>query len=252
MMEKCEAEDSVYGAVWSLPATIGFTVVIGLVFIYAQLAGLRLFIVTAHPDIDWSAAERLIASYQSHGIALSYGMFASAIVCIPLVLVAIKLKKKASLRNYLGLRPVGIATFGCWLAALFTFLVAFDLLLWLLGRPVVPEFSENIYRSAQGSWILWLAIVVVAPAVEEIFFRGFLFPGLAASIPGPIGATIITASTWAALHIQYDHLLILNIFIIGLILGWARHKTGSIWLTCGLHLSINLGAMLLTAFTVPG
>ena len=42
------------------------------------------------------------------------------------------------------------------------------------------------------------------------------------------------------------------IFLIGILFGMARYKTGSILLTFMLHASMNLSAMLLTAFTLAG
>ena len=114
----------------------------------------------------------------------------------------------------------------------------------------MPDFSIEIYRSAAGSWVLWLAIVLVAPLAEEVFFRGFLFRGFAASMLGPAGAIVLTALIWAAFHLQYDYLQMGFVFVVGLLLGMARYLSGSIVLTSGLHVLMNLSAMLLTAVTL--
>lgn len=239
-------------AVWGLAGTLVWGVVIAVVYVYAQVVGMGVYISMDNPGAGADRVEQLFAEYGTHGIALSVGVIVSGVVCLPLIAAAIKLKRNTSLRAYLGLELVGRAVAARWLLALCLLAIVFDLLLWLLGRSIVPEFSQDIYRSVDGAWPLWLAIVLVAPVVEEVFFRGFLFPGLAASLPGPVGATVITALVWAAFHIQYDLLLIGYIFLIGLLLGWARHRTGSILLTIAMHVFLNLCAMLLTAYTVSG
>ena len=62
-------------------------------------------------------------------------------------------------------------------------LVASDLVMYSLGRSIVPPFMVGIYRT---SWlpILLFAIVVLAPVGEEILFRGFLYNGIAVSRGG--------------------------------------------------------------------
>ena len=67
---------------------------------------------------------------------------------------------------------------------------------------------------------------------------------------GPAVAITLTALVWAGFHLQYDYLQMGFIFVIGILLGMARYKSGSILLTFGLHASMNAGAMLLTAYTL--
>ena len=82
------------------------------------------------------------------------------------------------------------------------------------------------------------------------FVRGFIFSGLTSSIVGPKGAILITSFIWTAVHIQYDFYWLVSIFVVGIALGIARYKTGSVILTIGLHVLINLGAMVTTAIAI--
>ena len=52
------------------------------------------------------------------------------------------------------------------------------------------------------------------------------------------------------LHIQYDWLGMVQIFAIGLMLGWFRWASGSTTLTIVMHVLINLEAMIETAIKV--
>ena len=87
-----------------------------------------------------------------------------------------------------------------------------------------------------------LAIVVAAPVIEEILFRGFMFRGIASSPLGVTGAILMTAALWALLHVQYDWFGIGTIFLAGLFLGIVRARTRSTLLTTLLHALANLVA----------
>ena len=238
------------GALWGLGGTLAWGVVIGLVYVYAQVVGIGYYIGLRHADAASGDIERLLGQHQYDGMALSFGLFAAALVCIPLILAATRLKQGSKPKAYLGLRPVDGWNFARWGGAILALAAAFDLLQWLGGQPIVPPFMTELYVSAAGSAVLWFAVVIVAPATEELLFRGFLLPGLAASVIGPVGAIVLTSLLWAAFHVQYDLLQTSFIFIVGALLGWARYKTGSVLLTFGLHALMNLAAMLLTAATL--
>jgi membrane protease YdiL (CAAX protease family) len=113
-----------------------------------------------------------------------------------------------------------------------------------LGRPLVPPFMVRAYATAGFKPLFFFAIVVAAPLVEELFFRGFLFAGLADSRLGPRWTIAITAVAWGSIHTQYELIDILLICLLGLILGAARSKSGSIYTTMALHALTNLAALI--------
>jgi membrane protease YdiL (CAAX protease family) len=94
------------------------------------------------------------------------------------------------------------------------------------------------------------AAIVLAPAGEEVLFRGFLFRGWARSPRSIWPAIVVISIAWAALHIQYDWVGILQIFIVGLFLGWIRWRSGSTLLTFLLHALFNLEATVETVLRV--
>jgi membrane protease YdiL (CAAX protease family) len=132
---------------------------------------------------------------------------------------------------------------------------ASDGLSWLLGRNVVTSFQDDIYRSAASAgaqmW-LWLAVVIVAPIGEEILFRGFLFRGWQRSSGDAWIAIGATAVLWAIVHVQYDPLVIGEILVAGLVLGWVRWRTRSTISTILLHSLLNAGGMAETYFQLRG
>ncbi len=88
-----------------------------------------------------------------------------------------------------------------------------------------------------------LAAVFVAPFCEEIFFRGFVFPGLCEAMPA--GWAIVSSSLLFALaHADLGSFAVL--FIIGLALAFLRWRTKSLWPSIFLHfLNNGLGALLI-------
>lgn len=129
-----------------------------------------------------------------------------------------------------------------WIGFLLGLIVLSDSIAVLLGRPIVPPFMSAAYATANPVWMIWVALLIGAPLFEEALFRGFLFKGLEASVIGPIGAVLLTASLWAAIHIQYDLYEIGSIFCLGLLIGAARVITASIVVPLALHSGANLVA----------
>jgi hypothetical protein len=53
---------------------------------------------------------------------------------------------------------------------------------------------------------------------------------------------VLMALVWSSLHIQYDAYGMASIFVLGLVLGTVRIKTGSLWGPLLMHALWNLAA----------
>ena len=101
----------------------------------------------------------------------------------------------------------------------------------------------DVLKSARADgalWLLVLAFCVAAPITEEFFARGFLYRGWSESFLRPVGAIVLSSLVWTALHLQYDWFFLGEVFSIGLLLGYLRYRSNSIWLTVILHGLNNL------------
>jgi membrane protease YdiL (CAAX protease family) len=101
-------------------------------------------------------------------------------------------------------------------------------------------------RADGALWLLVIAFCVAAPVTEELFARGFLYRGWSESFLGPVGAILLSSMVWTALHLQYDWFFLGEVFSIGLLLGYLRYRSRSIWLTIILHGLNNLAAVVQT------
>ncbi|NUN24958.1 MAG: CPBP family intramembrane metalloprotease [Candidatus Jettenia caeni] len=78
--------------------------------------------------------------------------------------------------------------------------------------------------------------VIVAPILEEILFRGFLQSALKNTF-GSRYALVISASLFAAVHM--DVFAFLQIFILGILLGYLYEKTQTLAASIFVHILHN-------------
>lgn len=109
-----------------------------------------------------------------------------------------------------------------------------------LGQAQDTGFNEAASTSELA--IAFLALVVVAPIVEELLFRGFVFKGLRQSL-GAWPAIIVSALIFGLAHLQVN--VGIDTFALGLVLAFLVHKTGSIYPAIVLHAMKNGLAFLL-------
>jgi membrane protease YdiL (CAAX protease family) len=237
-------------AKWGFSGTLLWGLLIAALFLGVQVIVLSVYIGVNYMHVAADEYNRLLQELENNGNVISFSTFATCILCGSMILSVIKLKKGSSLKSYLGWYSVDFKTASNWLAGMALLIILSDLLPVMLGQPVVPEVLSYAYSTAYSPVLLWLALIIAAPLFEELFFRGFLLPGFASSVIGPVGAVIVTAALWAILHLQYDLPGIVTIFAMGLLLGAARLMSGSILLTIGLHAFSNLVSMIETMIKV--
>ncbi|MEE9199165.1 MAG: CPBP family glutamic-type intramembrane protease [Dehalococcoidia bacterium] len=94
--------------------------------------------------------------------------------------------------------------------------------------------------------LLSLLALAVAPVAEEIFFRGFVFGGLANRFGFWWGAAA-SAAAFALAHIEPIKLF--PLFVLGILLAWVYYKTGSLWSSVLAHLFNNTIALVVLLVT---
>jgi len=123
-------------------------------------------------------------------------------------------------------------------------LVAFFLLSAVYAAVVQPDAEQTTVQDLGGDKgtfglvIAGLMVVVVAPVVEEIFFRGFFYRALRTRL-GALSAAAIDGVVFGSIHFQFDGadgLLILPpLMLLGFVYCLVYEKTGSLFPVIGLH-----------------
>jgi len=225
--------------IWGYWATLGWGF---LAFLVGQFAALALLLWLRIGDLN-----SLLAT-PFDGASVTLFIVIANPIMIAVIALAVWLAGGRQ-ADYLALRlpRSGTLTTGIlWLVGL---IAIADALLYVSGRALVSPFQLQSYATAAAKgWLpaLLAGAIVLAPAGEETMFRGFLFRGWARSDRSAWPAIVAISVLWAALHVQYDWAGVLQIFVIGLFLGWMRWRSGSTLLTVLLHALFNLEGTLET------
>jgi membrane protease YdiL (CAAX protease family) len=227
---------------WGFWGTIGWSLLCAVLFLVSQsvAAGVVLAIEMLHdPSQD---PMRLALAMESNGLVVGLATVTSALVCVPFLVVIVRVPG-FSLAESLGWRGFRMGQLALWGLLTLLLAAALDALTHFSGRPIVGPFMEDAYRTAGFLPLLIVALIVAAPVFEETFFRGFLYRGLAASWLGTVGAVVVTSLVFASIHVQYDVFGMATVLAMGLFMGAARARTGSVYLTILLHALLNLVAL---------
>jgi len=143
-------------------------------------------------------------------------------------------------------RVIGLSLLGLAAASLFGSWCAPWIAEWL-HRPSTLQEVVPIIRFGLGMnpVATVVSVVIVAPICEEIIFRGLLYGALENRL-GVAGAILISAVVFAVVHLQITYFI--GLLGVGIVLGWARWKTGSLGLPIVLHIINNAAAMLMLQY----
>ena len=122
----------------------------------------------------------------------------------------------------------------------FTLSLALQALARLL--PIPKELPiDSFFRTPAEAWALGILSITLAPLMEELFFRGFLYPVLARGIGVPL-AIFLTAVGFAMLHgaqLGFSWGPVLVIFLVGLVLTIVRARKNSVAAGVIIHMAYN-------------
>lgn len=232
---------------WPWYGALAWTAAVIAAFVLAQVVFTAGYIAWLRPDGE-EALARAFDAVGTDGDLLALGSLATTPFCLLALLVAVKSQPGATLADSLALHRTPAPVLLRWLAATAAFVIALDALNLAMGRPLVPEFMREAHRTADSALALLFVVVIVAPVFEELLFRGFLLTGLESS-PLPVPARVAIASlAWTVLHVQYDAIDLAAVFALGLLLGAARARTGSLAAPLAMHVLVNLWASAETAW----
>jgi len=224
---------------WGILATFGWAVLAMLLGMAAAALGFYLY---------FGGFSEILSASQYDGGAVTIEATVTNVVVVAVLVIAARLARWNAI-DYLALILPGRKDLLIGLGITILLMIAMDGSSWLLGRDMVTPFQVEANRTAVATgWLPYLivAIVVAAPVGEDVMFRGFVFRGWARTPAVTPAAILVISAVWASLHFQYDWFGITQVFVIGLVLGWLRWRSGSALLTILCHMLINLGGQIET------
>jgi membrane protease YdiL (CAAX protease family) len=230
--------------IWGLWGTALWGLFVFAAMFIGQIAVVAYFVLRQGGPIDMAAAIHVVGG----GLTISL----SVVMGVPAVILALWIAirpTRTPFADYLALRGTSWKMLLIGIAAMVVLVMGWDLVSRALGREVQPGFMGDVLKSAQADgsvWLLVIAFCVAAPMSEELLARGFLYRGWSESFLRVPGAIVLSSLAWTALHLQYNWFFFFEIFTIGLLLGYLRYRSGSLWLTIVLHGLNNLAATVQT------
>lgn len=177
---------------------------------------------------------------------------------IMMIVLLVPLKKWGILKNFK--QELGLDRFPSWsdiglaILAFFPYAVlsnifnqTFVVLVPSYDQTQVQQLGFSNFTTQYEVMLAFLALVVAAPIIEEIIFRGYLF-GRLRKHAGTVVAILLTSITFAVLHMQLN--VGIDVFALSILLCLLRVVTGSIWAGVLLHMIKN-GLAYYVLFVMP-
>lgn len=154
------------------------------------------------------------------------------------------LKGRASRHDFfVGVATVGFA-YPCSLALSDAIIIVLQ---WMGAGEPIDQVAVDFFKIAMSQTSLLAAtafvVVVVAPLVEELLFRGFLLGFLLQKMRFPV-ANVITCFLFAGLHYssvqKWSNVAVLvPLFLLSWFLGFLFYRQRSLRAPLGLHMAFN-------------
>lgn len=125
----------------------------------------------------------------------------------------------------------------------------------LLSRWVPKSLPiDRFFRDTSSTYLLTLFGVLVAPFVEELFFRGFFYPALARTAGTGI-SMVVTAAAFAVVHqeqLAHAWVPLAWLFLFGIVQARVRAKTKSVATCVLIHTAYNATLFVLVFIQTQG
>jgi membrane protease YdiL (CAAX protease family) len=131
----------------------------------------------------------------------------------------------------------GILGMGCGLlVGAYMIIILHNLIMSHVGFITQGEAIFQFFGGLENPLAFIIVGVVLAPVIEEVFFRGFLFNGFRQHFGWNIAA-LLSALFFSLAHLQLVTLI--PTFILGYLLAYLFHNSNSLWPGIILHFLVN-------------
>jgi len=140
-----------------------------------------------------------------------------------------------------------------WIGVGVLLLLSINMVERFLPMPKSTPFDQ-FFVKASDAYLISIFAVTLGPLMEELFFRGLLYPVLARRL-GVFWGVVLTALPFGLMHMfQYGYAwgVVFLIFLMGVVCTVVRAKTGSVASSFLVHVGYNGMEMFLLALATQG
>ena len=204
---------------WTLVAVFGIGGLIGGIAFYSGMSQLGIEI------DDKSALLQLVLSVTIYTIGMTILLIEP---------YALRSMAVAQIRALIGLarRPIakdigfGLIAWGAYMAVTTVVSVGLSNYAPSVDLDQAQDVGFNSLTTSLDVLYAFLVIVIVAPIVEEVVFRGYLYGSLRPRLPW-WGAAVIVSVLFGVVHGQLN--VAIDTFFLSLVMCYLRERTGAIW-----------------------
>lgn len=226
---------------WDVLQIAGFTL---LILFLAQLAivfGMRHFILrhSSWLEIAQNPALALLAEFLTYIVVAMY------------MVLLVEGKYHVRFGDAIRWKWPGAAAFN--FLAIGVLMLGLDFIGRFLPMPKSTPFDQFFARPFDA-YLTAIFAITLGPLMEELFFRGFLYPVLARRL-GVFWGIVLTAIPFGLIHaVQYGYAwgAVLVIFMVGVVLTTVRAVTKSVGASFLAHVGYNGTLMVLSAIATGG
>lgn len=180
---------------------------------------------------------------------LIYAMLLGLIFSMPQV-------RKLTNRKQMGVqRPLGWGDIGLGVAGYIVYLIGLLAVMTVLTQ-LIPQFNASQaqdlgFEALYGidRYIALIVFVVIAPVVEELIMRGFLYGKLRQAAMPKWPAALLVSVLFGLAHGQWN--VGVDTFLLSMVACYLREATGTIWPGVVIHMLKNLLAYIMLFVVMP-
>ena len=227
---------------WDVAKIAGLTILLAIFVVPAlMVSAARLFVYQHEPWLDVA---------QKPAIALLSQFVAYIVVALFMVLL---IEGRYHTRFWPAIRWNWPGIAGLNLLGVGVLMLGFDYLARFLPMPKNTPF-DLFFDRPLDAYLTAIFAVTIGPFMEELFFRGMLYPVLARRL-GAFPGILLTALLFGLMHfVQYGRSwgAVLIIFLVGVVLTSIRAATKSVASSFLAHVGYNGTLMVLAAVATDG
>ena len=217
-------------SVWDVLAVLGFTV--AAILLFSLLALLIGHMVTSKQHVSMS-------DLATNPIVVIGSQLAAYPVVILFMIALVGGKSNEKFWTAIRWNWPGAATLGFFLSGILFAAVVEFVSRWMPIPKSLPV--DKFFSNAAGAYLMAAFGITLAPLLEELFFRGMLYPLLRRTWGVAVGV-IVTGGSFACIHgiqLGWAWAPVLAIFVVGVVLTLVRERTDSVAASLLVHCGYN-------------